>query len=145
MRREFARVSWLESFNVVRDIMLILSALALVTMAVFGLWALWQLYRLGRELRAELQPILDSVQGTTESVRGMASFVDRQLVSPATGAISLGLGARGLLKTAGRFYAELSRDGGAPAAGAPEGPAGLADDAFERSILASGPDAGSED
>ena len=104
-------MSWLESFNVVRDIMVILAALALVCLSGFGAWAVWQLYRLARELQAELRPILDSLHGTSESVRGVTAFVNQQMVSPTTGAISLGFAARGLLQLAGQFYGEL-RGGG---------------------------------
>lgn len=97
----------LESFNVVRDIMVILSALALVVMSLFSTWVAWQLYRLGRELQAELRPILDSVQGTTDSVRGVGQFVNKQLVAPASGAISLGVSLRGILALILQFYRSL--------------------------------------
>ncbi|MCB0217351.1 MAG: hypothetical protein H6648_10995 [Caldilineae bacterium] len=105
-------MSWLESFNVVRDIMVILAALALVCLSGFGAWTVWQLYRLARELQAELRPILDSLHGTSESVRGVTTFVNRQMVSPTSGAISLGFAARGLLQLAGQFYGELRGGGG---------------------------------
>jgi hypothetical protein len=106
-------VTWFESLdllatvNALRDVMVILAALALLLMSAFASYAVWQLYRLGREVHAELQPILQSVQGTSESLRGVTSFVSQQLVSPASSAISLGFTARGLIRSASRVYAQL--------------------------------------
>jgi len=81
-----------------RDIMLILSTLALLVLTGFMGYVGWQLYRLGRELHAEIKPILASLQGTSDSVRAVTAFVNQQMVGPARGALSLGISARGLLQ-----------------------------------------------
>lgn len=79
-----------------RDVLLILSTLALLGLTGFMGFVGWQLYRLGVELHAELKPILASLQGTTDSVRAVTAFVNQQMVSPARGALSLGISARGI-------------------------------------------------
>lgn len=79
-----------------RDILLIVSTVALLVLTGFMAYVGWQLYRLGRELYLELKPILASLQGTSDSVRSVTAFVNHQMVSPARGALSLGISARGI-------------------------------------------------
>jgi hypothetical protein len=69
----------------------------------------WQLYRLAMELRREVQPILDSIQDTADTVKGTASFVGERVVAPATGAVSTAAGAYGLLQLVQQFYREQRR------------------------------------
>lgn len=110
----FESLDLLATVNALRDVMVILAALALLLMSAFASYAVFQLYRLGRELHAELQPILRSVQGTSDSLRGLSSFVSQQLVSPASSAISLGITSRGLIRSAGRLYSRLRQSDTSP-------------------------------
>jgi len=118
----------MEGFTVIlRDVMVVLASAALMLASVFGALVVWQVYRLARELRAEVQPILASVQETTETVRDTTAFVGRRMSSRMSALVSLGASARGAYRLVGQFYGDLRRDApaGAPAAGsaAPRPPA----------------------
>ena len=90
-----------------RDILLLLSTLALLVLAGFMAYVGWQLYRLGRDLHAEIKPILASLQGTSDSVRAVTTFVNQQMVSPARGTLSLVLSARGLFQVGNQVVQAL--------------------------------------
>lgn len=115
----------MEGFTVIlRDIMVILATSALVVMSLFGALVLWQLYRLGRELHAEMQPILASAQETAETVRGTAQFVSHRMTSRVSAAVSLGYTAHSFYQLVQQFYHGL-RDGGTdarPTAAVPTSP-----------------------
>lgn len=74
--------------------MVILAAAALILMSAFGALVLWQLYRLGREMQAEMQPILISMQDTTDTVRGTAEFVSQRMSEKFSGLVALAYSAR---------------------------------------------------
>lgn len=107
-----------------RDILLILSTVALLTLSGFMAYVGWQLYRLGRDLHREMLPILASLRSSSDSVKAVTAFVNQQMVSPARGAVSLGLTVRGLYQAGGDWLRSLqalrARSAGgvaAPAAG----------------------------
>ena len=105
-----------EGFTVIlRDIMVILAASALVAMSVFGVLVLWQLYRLGRELHSEMQPILASVQDTAETVHGAARFISGRMSERVSAVVSLGYTAHAFYQLVQQFYRGLGR-GARPAA-----------------------------
>jgi hypothetical protein len=89
---------------VLRDILIILAAGALILMALGMALVGWQVYRIARDLRDELQPIIDSVQDTADTVRDTAGFVGERVVAPTTGAVSAAAGAYGLLQLLQQFY-----------------------------------------
>ncbi len=88
---------------ILRDIMVILAAAALILMSAFGALVFWQLYRLGRELQAEMQPILASVQDTTDTVRGTAEFVSQRMSSRFSGLVALGYSAKSFYQLIQQF------------------------------------------
>jgi hypothetical protein len=84
-------------YVILRDIMIILAAAALVLMSLFAVVVLWQLYRLGKELSAEVQPVIESMQETTETVKGTAGFMSDRMSSPASSVVSVSASSYGLV------------------------------------------------
>lgn len=111
-----------------RDILLILSTVALIAVSGFMAAVGWQLYRLGRDLYREMLPILASLRNSADSVKAVTAFVNQQMVSPARGAVSLGLTARGLYQAGADLLrsARAERDRGA-SGGAGASPTTLGD------------------
>lgn len=96
---------------VMRDILIVLAALTFTLSCVFGALVVWQLYRLGRALRRDVQPVLDTALETVATVRDTSSFLGERVRSmplparrPAPPAPQTGdapaTGGRGL----GRFF-----------------------------------------
>lgn len=102
--------------TILRDIMVILAAGALASASVIGLLVAWQLYRLGRQLYTDLQPILDSVYGTSETVRGTAEFMNTRLHERVGAVLAIAQTSRTLTQLVREFYR------GAPATSAPPAP-----------------------
>lgn len=99
------------SFSVIlRDITIILAATALIAMSLFGVLVAWQLYRLGREMHAEVQPILESVQGTSETLRGTAEFVGQRVTGRVSSLVGLYYAFRGTLQLLREFLQGLRRE-----------------------------------
>jgi hypothetical protein len=64
------------------DIWIILLALVVLVMNIFLIIMLWQIIRLIDFLLFELKPVLESLQETSSTVRGTASFVSDEVSSP---------------------------------------------------------------
>ncbi len=66
----------------VTDIWIIILALVVLVMNVFLIIMLWQIIRLIDFLLFELKPVLESLQETSSTVRGTATFVSDEVSSP---------------------------------------------------------------
>lgn len=66
----------------VTDIWIIILALVVLVMNIFLIIMLWQIIRLIDFLLFELKPVLESLQETSSTVRGTASFVTDEISSP---------------------------------------------------------------
>ena len=64
------------------DVWIILLALVVLVMNIFLIIMLWQIVRLIDFLLFELKPVLESLQETSSTVRGTASFVSDEVSSP---------------------------------------------------------------
>ncbi len=92
-----------------RDILIIVSAAALLVTLIMTMLVSWQVLRLARELRDEVQPILASVKDTADTVRHTADFVGGKVVSPAATAVGSAAGARGLIVIMRELYQVYER------------------------------------
>lgn len=111
-----------------RDILLILSTVSLIALSGFMAAVGWQLYRLGRALYREMLPILASLRNSADSVKAVTAFVNHQMVSPARGAISLGLTARGFYQAGADLLRSVRAErGSGDAARQGAGPSTLGD------------------
>lgn len=90
--------------TLLRDIVVILAAAAVVAASVIGAALAWQLYRLGRQLYADVQPILDSVYGTSETVRNTAQFMGSRMHERAGAALAIVHTSRTLTLLVRDFY-----------------------------------------
>ena len=109
-----------------RDILIIMSALALLVSLTFVSLVAWQIYRLVRDFREEVAPIVRAIQDTAETVRDASDFVGTRLVAPAADALGDAADSTGILRLIGRMYGrgagsraprdrskEVAADGGA--------------------------------
>ncbi len=72
-------------YVVLRDLLIILAALATVLAASFGTLVAWRLYRLALTMRGEIEPILASLNETAATVRDSSTFVRQsRMPSPMT-------------------------------------------------------------
>ena len=76
----------------VRDVAIVLLALESLVIGVLFAVMLIQIRQLIRVLRDEVLPILRSTQETTNTVKGTATFVSEQLVTPLIKASSYATG-----------------------------------------------------
>lgn len=90
--------------TLLRDVVVILAAAAIVVAAAFGAGVAWRLYRLGRQLYDDLQPILDSVHGTSETVRSTAQFMETRMHERAGAALAIVHTSRTLTVLVRDFY-----------------------------------------
>lgn len=86
------------SVRVVRDLLVILMSLEVVIVgAAFAIFLL-QLARLVNLIRNEVEPLVDAVSETVNTVRGTALFISKNVVEPVTSVTSV---VKGLGKVAG--------------------------------------------
>ncbi len=78
----------------VRDIFIIVLALETIALGVALIVLVLQIYKLMKFLRDELAPIVDNLQETVGTVRGTATFMSDNMVSPAIEAASKAAGLR---------------------------------------------------
>lgn len=64
-----------------RDIFIILVALTFMFACIFGALAMWQLYRLGRALKRDAQPVIDTALETVATVRDTSAFMSERVRS----------------------------------------------------------------
>lgn len=82
----------------ITDISIIILALVVLVMNVFLIVMMWQIIRLIDFLLFELKPVLESLQETTSTVRGTASFVSEEVSSPVIDAKAKAAGVKGSLR-----------------------------------------------
>jgi len=66
----------------IRDIAIIVIALETVILNALLIVLIWQIWRLVRMLRDEIRPILEDARETVDTVKGTATFVSEEVVSP---------------------------------------------------------------
>lgn len=101
----------------VTDIWIIILALVVLVMNVFLIFMLWQIIRLIDFLLFELKPVLESLQETSNTVRGTASFVTEEVSSPIIDVSAKSARVKGSL----RFVIDSLTNGGQRAGGGPQG------------------------
>lgn len=87
-------MSALEWVQLIRDIFIIVLALASIAVGVLMVMLIQEIRRLIETLQRDVQPILSSVNETASTVRGTTNFVSEQVVRPVAGAIGAAAGAR---------------------------------------------------
>jgi hypothetical protein len=99
------------------DVWIILLALVVLVMNIFLIIMLWQIIRLIDFLLFELKPVLESLQETSSTVRGTATFVTDEVSSPIIDASAKTARVKGSL----RFVIDSLMNGGQRAGGGPQG------------------------
>ena len=85
--------------SILRDISIIVLALVTMITSIFLAVLLVQLQSLIVLLREEIQPILESVNETTGTVKGTTTFVSDAVVTPMIKVASYAAGVRATIKT----------------------------------------------
>ncbi len=88
-----------EIIATIRDIFIILLALAGVVVVGLMVWLIFELRGLIRFLRDELKPILVSAQDTVSTVRGTTTFVSKNVLEPVVKVSSYVAGVRAIFDT----------------------------------------------
>ena len=83
-----------EVTSAVRDIFLIILAVGTLALDMILIVLVWQIVKLLTYLLEELGPVVESVQETTGTVRGTATFVSDSVVNPAIEVVSKAAGVR---------------------------------------------------
>jgi hypothetical protein len=107
----------------ITDISIIILALVVLVMNVFLIVMMWQIIRLIDFLLFELKPVLESLQETTSTVRGTASFVSEEVSSPVIDAKAKAAGLKGSL----RFVVDSLRSSAERTGRGPQGAASAGD------------------
>jgi hypothetical protein len=78
-------------FVILRDFTVILAAAAVIVVSAFTAMVVWRLYKLALQVRAEMEPIMESMGRTAETVETSGAFMSGQkLRGPAlTGGLPL--------------------------------------------------------
>jgi hypothetical protein len=97
-------VDWL---GAARDIIIIFVALFSLAANVLLIILGWRLWSLVKELKGEVDPILASVQRTSDTIRGTSTVVGDVIVGPVAKAAAMGAAAT----TLARSLATISRGG----------------------------------
>ncbi len=84
--------------NRLRDISIIVLAITLIALDVVLMVMMWQIIKLLLFLLDELKPVLESLQETSSTVRGTASFVSEGVTSPMIDVSAKTAGAKGSLR-----------------------------------------------
>ncbi len=84
--------------NRLRDISIIVLAITLIVLDIAMMVLMWQIIKLLTFLITELKPVLESLQETSSTVRGTASFVSEGVTSPLIDVSSKTAGAKGSLR-----------------------------------------------
>lgn len=111
----------------VRDILIIFLALTSIVVWVLLGILIWQIWRLTKMVQSELKPLMADTKETVATVRGTASFMSENVVSPVIQTSSKVAGYR---RTAMALFGQVpsstsaaSRSGGASAFTASAAPA----------------------
>jgi hypothetical protein len=97
-------VDWL---GATRDVIIIFVALFSLAANVLLIILGWRLWTLVKGLKAEVDPILASVQRTSDTLRGTSTVVGDVVIGPVARAAALGVAAQTLV----RSLATISRGG----------------------------------
>lgn len=100
----------------ITNISIIILALVVLVMNVFLIVMMWQIIRLIDFLLFELKPVLESLQETTNTVRGTASFVSEEVSNPMIDAKAKAAGFKGSL----RFVVDSLRSSAERASSGPQ-------------------------
>lgn len=84
---------------VIRDVAIIVLAVETIVIGVLLALLLWQVRALVVILRDEIQPLLDSAQQTSDTVRATTHFLSKRIVKPGVDALSFGAGLRQAART----------------------------------------------
>jgi hypothetical protein len=87
-----------ETTAVLRDVFIIVLALESIVVGTLLSILIFQIHNLTRLLKEEIKPILDSTNETVSTVRGTATFVSENVVSPMIEAASYVSAARKVLE-----------------------------------------------
>ncbi len=66
----------------IRDIAIIFLAVETIVIGIFLVILIWEVRSLAKMLNNEVKPILQSAEETTRTVRGTATFVSENFVTP---------------------------------------------------------------
>ncbi|MEZ4771189.1 MAG: hypothetical protein R2844_22565 [Caldilineales bacterium] len=84
--------------NRLRDISIIVLAITLIALDIVLLLMMWQIIKLLIFLMDELKPVLESLQETSSTVRGTASFVSEGVTNPMIDMQAKTAGAKGSIR-----------------------------------------------
>lgn len=84
--------------GVATNISIIVLALVVLVMNIFLIFMMWQIIRLIDFLLFELKPVLESLQETSSTVRGTATFVTDEVSSPIIDASAKAARVKGSLR-----------------------------------------------
>lgn len=73
---------------VLRDVLVIAAAAALIIAAVFGMLVTWQLWRLLRDARHEAGPVIEALTSTVQTVRDTLRYVGDKVAVPAANGVA---------------------------------------------------------
>ncbi len=106
-------MDWLGAF---RDVVIIIVALISLAANVLLIILGWRLWTLVKGLKAEVDPILGSVQRTSDTIRGTSTVVGDVVIGPLAKAAAMGVAAQTLVRSLGT----ISRGGKRRAGGRSE-------------------------
>lgn len=66
----------------IRDIAIIIIAVQTIIIGVLLAVLIWQIWRLVKIIQTEVRPIIEDAQATVNTVRGTATFVSNNVVTP---------------------------------------------------------------
>jgi len=73
--------------------MVILAALSVILVAVFAALVSWRVYVIAKDLKRQLEPVIETVNQTADTVRGGAAFVAGGHVPRPAAAVGMAAGA----------------------------------------------------
>jgi len=73
---------------VLRDVLVIAAAAALIVAAVFGMLVTWQLWRLLQDARHDAGPVIQALTGTVQTVRDTLRYAKDKLAMPAADGVA---------------------------------------------------------
>ena len=84
-----------------RDVVIIIVALISLAANVLLIILGWRLWALVKGMKAEIDPILSSVQRTSDSIRGTSTVVGDVIIGPVAKAAALGVAAQTMVRSLG--------------------------------------------
>ncbi len=87
----------------IRDIAIIALAIESVVVGVLVIVLAWQTYRLVRTIHSELAPLIRDMDETLQIVKGTATYVSKNVVTPTVKVTKTIAAVRGAAKAAAKF------------------------------------------